>query len=219
MRDPRHLSGARAVVVTLPTEIDISNADRVGEELCAAFAPGVTTVIADMTDTRFCDSSGISMLVVAHQKAVTSDAELRLVAVSTAVRRALALVRIDHLLPVYPSLADALLPGPPPKTGPARLPGRWAATFPSRTRLLLLSAGCGQLAGDSWPGHSIAAIAPWPCPAGGILAATNVTRPSWIRWRYPAAGIRASADILGAIHGAQRGLLSPSWAGLGMRGR
>ncbi len=120
MRDPRHPGRARAVVVTLPTEIDISNAGRVGEELCAAFAPGVTTVIADMTDTRFCDSSGISMLVVAHQKAVTSDAELRLVAVSTAVLRALTLVRIDHLLPVYPSLADALLPEPPPKTGPAR---------------------------------------------------------------------------------------------------
>ena len=132
MRDPRHPSQARVVVVTLPTEIDISNAGRIGEELCAAFAPGVTAVIADMTGTRFCDSSGISMLVVAHQKAVTSDAELRLVAVSSAVLRALTLVRIDHLLPVYPSLADALLPGPPPTTGPASLPGRWAAPFPAR---------------------------------------------------------------------------------------
>jgi anti-sigma B factor antagonist len=103
------------VVVTLPAEIDISNADRVGDELVAAFAPGVKTVIADMTDTRFCDSTGISMLVVAHRKATASNGQLRLVVLSTTVLRALTLVRLDHLLPVYPSLADALEPEPAPQ--------------------------------------------------------------------------------------------------------
>ena len=118
MDDPQHVAPVQPwpVVVTLPAEVDIANADSVGEELCAAFAPGVRTVIADMTDTRFCDSSGISMLIVAHQKALSNHAELRLVVLSTAVLRALTLVRIDHLLPVYPSLAEALLPEPPPET-------------------------------------------------------------------------------------------------------
>jgi anti-anti-sigma factor len=77
--------------------------------------PGVAAVIADMTGTRFCDSSGISMLLVAHRKAIASSAELRLVALSTEVLRALTLVRIDHLLPVYPSLAEALKRGPVPE--------------------------------------------------------------------------------------------------------
>jgi anti-sigma B factor antagonist len=115
MGHPQHVAPAqpRAVVVTLPAEIDIANADSVGEELSAAFAPGVRTVIADMTGTRFCDSSGISMLIVAHQNALSNHAELRLVVLSTAVLRALTLVRIDHLLPVYPSLAEALRPKPP----------------------------------------------------------------------------------------------------------
>lgn len=118
MRDPQRVTRAqtRQVVVTLPAEIDISNAGGLAEQLCAAFMPGVRTVIADMTDTRFCDSSGISMLILAHKRALTSDAELRLVALSTAVLRALTLVRIDHLLPVYPSLAEALLPEPPAET-------------------------------------------------------------------------------------------------------
>jgi anti-sigma B factor antagonist len=118
MDDPQHVTPAqpRAVVVTLPAEIDISNADSLAEQLCAAFAPGVRTVIADMTGTRFCDSSGISMLILAHKKALTNNAELRLVALSAAVLRALTLVRIDLLLPVYPSLAEASLPGPPAET-------------------------------------------------------------------------------------------------------
>jgi anti-sigma B factor antagonist len=123
MRDPERGTRAwtRPVVVTLPVEIDISNAGRIGEELCAAFAPGVRTVIADMTGTRFCDSTGISMLVLAHRKALANNAELRLVALSTAVLRALTLVRIDHFLPVYASLADALQPGPPPEMATNRL--------------------------------------------------------------------------------------------------
>ena len=111
---------ARPAVVTLPAEIDISNAERIGEELCAAFAPGVRVVIADMTATRFCDSSGISILVLAHRKALTNKAELRLVAAATAVLRALTVVRLDHLLPVYSSLAEALAAGISPKTATAR---------------------------------------------------------------------------------------------------
>ena len=139
MRDPQRgtPAPARPVVVTLPTEIDISNAERLGEDLCAAFAVGATTVIADMTRTRFCDSSGISMLVMAHRKAVASHAELRLVALSTAVLRALTLVRIDHFLPVYPSVADALRPGPPPELATDRLPDRrtaGSAISPARLR-------------------------------------------------------------------------------------
>jgi anti-anti-sigma factor len=121
MHDPQRRT--QPVVVTLPAEIDIANADCVGEELCAAFAPGIRTVIADMTGTRFCDSSGISVLVVAHRKAIASNAELRLVAVTTEVLRALTLVRIDHLLPVYPSLAEALKHEPVPEPPTVRLSG------------------------------------------------------------------------------------------------
>jgi anti-sigma B factor antagonist len=118
MRDPQ--CRTQPVVVTLPAEIDISNAGRVGDELCAALAPGISTVIADMTGTRFCDSSGISMLVMAYRKATASNVELRLVAVTTEVLRALTLVRIDHLLPVYPSLAEALKPEPAQEPPAAR---------------------------------------------------------------------------------------------------
>jgi anti-anti-sigma factor len=103
--DPQHLP---AVVIALPAEIDMANADRVGQQLGAALAPGVATVIADMTATRFCDSSGINMLVRAHGQAAANGTELRLVVPSTAVLRTLALLGLDQLLPIYPSLSQAL---------------------------------------------------------------------------------------------------------------
>jgi anti-sigma B factor antagonist len=109
--DPRYLP---AVVIALPAEIDMANAGQVGEQLDAALTPTVKTVIADMTATTFCDSSGISMLVRARNRATATRTELRLVVVSTPVRRTLTLAGMDDLLPVYPSLSQALAAGPQP---------------------------------------------------------------------------------------------------------
>ena len=107
--DPQHLP---AVVVALPAEIDMASSDRVAEQFGAAFAPGVKTVIADMTATRFCDSSGISVLVRAHKQAAANGVQLRLVVLSTVVLRSLRLVQLDYLLPIYPTLGQALAAGP-----------------------------------------------------------------------------------------------------------
>jgi len=95
------------IVVTLPAEIDITNARRLGGELGTALA-SATMVIADMSATTFCDSSGIRILLLAHEQAAAAAIDLRLVVPSAAVLRALALVGADRLLPVYPSLQDAL---------------------------------------------------------------------------------------------------------------
>jgi anti-sigma B factor antagonist len=119
MGGSRHLmpSRARTVVVTMPAEIDITNADRIGGELSAAVTGGAGIVVADMTGTTFCNSSGISVLVLAHRQAAANGAELRLVVPSAAVLRALKLVRMDRLLPIYPSLDAAVAPGTAPETG------------------------------------------------------------------------------------------------------
>jgi anti-anti-sigma factor len=120
---PLTRSRARPVVITMPAEIDITNADRIGRELSAAIAAGAGIVIADMTGTTFCNSSGISVLVLAHRQAAANGAELRLAVPAAAVLRALKLVRMDSLLPIYPSLDAALAPqaAPEPKL-PAPVP-------------------------------------------------------------------------------------------------
>ena len=117
MSDTGHLARtqARPVVVTLPAEIDITNADAIGAALSFAIARSAGIVIADMTGTRFCNSSGISMLVQAHRQAAANQAELRLVVLCAAVLRALKLVRMDFLLPIYPSLDAALAPEAAPE--------------------------------------------------------------------------------------------------------
>jgi anti-sigma B factor antagonist len=139
-------SRARVVVVTMPAEIDVTNADRIGGELSAAIASGAGIVVADMTGTRFCNSSGISMLVLAHRQAAANGAELRLVVLSAAVLRALKLVRMDCLLPIYPSLDAALTSeaGPEPEL-PACVPAAAGAPQPFLTEVVAFPGRRGRV--------------------------------------------------------------------------
>lgn len=94
-------------VVTLPARIDTAASRALCGQLGSALA-SATTVIADMTATRFCDSSGVHILLLAQEQAAATGVELRLIVRSAAVLRALAAMGADWLLPVYPSLEDAL---------------------------------------------------------------------------------------------------------------
>ncbi len=52
------------VVVVLQAEIDVTNSELVHDRLMAAATPGVGVVIADMTSTTFCDSSGVHAVIL-----------------------------------------------------------------------------------------------------------------------------------------------------------
>lgn len=96
------------VIVTLPHEVDLTNAGSVGEQLAAACAVGSATVIADMTTTTFCDSTGIRVLVLACQQASDHGIKLRLLVTRPGVWRAIKVMGADSVLAVYQSLDEAL---------------------------------------------------------------------------------------------------------------
>jgi anti-sigma B factor antagonist len=95
----------------LPAEVDVTNAQRVLEDLTAALGNGAKVLIADMSATTFCDSAGVAALVHARQKAVANQARLRIVTQSPAVQRVLSLTSVDTLIPVFPTLDDAQAAG------------------------------------------------------------------------------------------------------------
>ena len=105
-------------VVTLPAEIDVTNADTTREELLAVLNQGAAMLVADMSKTVFCDSSGVSALVRVFRHATTSGAAIRLVVSTPAVQRVLSITGVDRLVDVYPSVA-ASLAGPNGQADPA----------------------------------------------------------------------------------------------------
>jgi anti-anti-sigma factor len=97
------------IVVPLPAEIDVTNSPEIYERLVAALAPGVDVVIADLTSTSFCDSSGVHAIMHAHELAAARGIRLRLaVSPGGTVPRVLQLTGVDSLMPIYTSLQDAM---------------------------------------------------------------------------------------------------------------
>ena len=101
-----------AVVVCLPDEIDMSNHRQAGEQLAAALRAGHPVVIADLSQTVFCDSAGIRILCRAHQDAASRGAELRFVISHPGVLRVLQVTGADQILHIYPT-PESAHPGNP----------------------------------------------------------------------------------------------------------
>jgi anti-sigma B factor antagonist len=95
-------------VVALPDEIDLSNAPAVQEGLLSALSERPAVLIADMTQTVFCDSAGVRAVMLVHKQAVATDCELRLVIGSAGVMRIFTLIGADQLVGVYQRLDSAL---------------------------------------------------------------------------------------------------------------
>jgi anti-sigma B factor antagonist len=97
------------VVVVLPAEIDVTNSEFVHDKLVAALTPGVGVVVADMTSTSFCDSSGVHAVIFANETAAARGVQMRIaVSPEGSVRRVLQLIGVAGVVPVYPSLAEAI---------------------------------------------------------------------------------------------------------------
>jgi anti-sigma B factor antagonist len=95
-------------VVAAPEEIDITNVPDLRAALLQASAGRPGSLVADLTQTRFCDSSGLHTLLGAHKRARAEGSELLLVIPSAAVLRVFAITRIDRMIPNFTSLDDAL---------------------------------------------------------------------------------------------------------------
>ena len=118
---PVRWTGKQAVVV-LPEQIDVSNAGQIRELLLVVINRGARALIVDMSTTTSCDYAAADALARAHQRAVASGTELRLVVFSAVARRA-RLSGIDRLVPAYPFLEVAVATQPALPARSACAPG------------------------------------------------------------------------------------------------
>ena len=105
---------ALTVVVTVATEVDVTTAPQLDAALLTACST-CPTVVVDMSQTAFCDSSGLTALVQAHQRAQANGGELRLVITTPQVLSTFTVTGADRMFPIFASLSDALAAGPVPR--------------------------------------------------------------------------------------------------------
>ena len=95
-------------VVTVPEEVDVTNALVLRAALLEAAADGCPALVVDMTRTRFCDSAGLRVLVDAHKRVVAEGGALVLAVPAAAVLRVLEITGIDQVIPSFASLDEAV---------------------------------------------------------------------------------------------------------------
>jgi anti-anti-sigma factor len=95
-------------MVIAPEEIDICNSDQFRAALAEAATLGNDRVLVDMSQTQFCDSTGLHALVRAHQRAQAAGGDVLLVMSGGPVRRLLAVTGVERVIRGFHTLAEAL---------------------------------------------------------------------------------------------------------------
>lgn len=96
-------------IVKVLGEIDLATAPQLGDQL-AELPPDCGTVIVDLSEVTFLDSTGLSVLV-ANWKRFSNDEEkgdLRLVVNRPAIQRVLEVTGLAQVFGVFSSLEEAI---------------------------------------------------------------------------------------------------------------
>jgi len=93
-------SEGSATVLTLTGELDLASAPTLEDELGKALTGAGGRVVVDLRELEFIDSTGLSVLVKAHQRAQERDSEFAVVRGGAQVQRLLALTGLEDRLTV-----------------------------------------------------------------------------------------------------------------------
>jgi anti-sigma B factor antagonist len=107
--EPDQLSWVNGVPVIRPAdEVDATNAASLRAAIQSATPAGGETVVVDMSETAFCDSTGLNVLVRAHKRLEEGGGQLRLVAREATLLRIFQVTGMDSMFAMFGSLAEAL---------------------------------------------------------------------------------------------------------------
>lgn len=91
-------NGGDLLVVAVRGELDIATVDQFEEALATARASSPATLVIDLRELEFMDSTGLRAILLADQKATEDGLALALIRGPQAVHRVLELTRVtDHL--------------------------------------------------------------------------------------------------------------------------
>ncbi|MGW4056645.1 STAS domain-containing protein [Amycolatopsis sp. NPDC004747] len=92
---------AGVVTVHCAGELDLESAPELRDALLGPIHAGARGVVADLTETTFCDSTIFSVLVEAYRAATARNVPYAIAAGETAVVRPLQILGLDRLLPLH----------------------------------------------------------------------------------------------------------------------
>jgi anti-anti-sigma factor len=99
----------RYSLIRLQSEkLDTMVAPALKSELVVLNADGVKNLIIDLTETRYCDSSGLSAILVANRLCKNANGVLIVTGLQEPVKKLIAISQLDSILKITPDLAAAI---------------------------------------------------------------------------------------------------------------
>jgi anti-sigma B factor antagonist len=92
------LNAGRASVISVSGELDLASSAALEEELTRATESDAELVVLDLRELEFMDSTGLSTLVKAHQRAEEAGKQFGLVRGPQQVQRLLSLTGVEERL-------------------------------------------------------------------------------------------------------------------------
>jgi anti-sigma B factor antagonist len=97
-----------AFVVQAFGELDYQHAPVFRDEMAKAWESEVSSVVIDVTELTFCDSTGVGELILSLQRSQALDIRLSLVGVHGTLERILTITGLRPAFELFPSVEDAL---------------------------------------------------------------------------------------------------------------
>ena len=96
-----------AVIKVKSEKLDTLIAPSLKSELVILNTDGVSNIIIDLTDTRYCDSSGLSAILVANRLCKNGSGKFVLTGLQDAVKRLITISQLDSILTITNTLEEA----------------------------------------------------------------------------------------------------------------
>jgi anti-sigma B factor antagonist len=95
-------------VVSVTGEIDLATGPELERALHGLPEEGVASLIVDLTDCSFMDSTGLHLLVRTQRRFDRSSGRVAVVSANRSILKVLEITRLDQLFAIYPTRAAAL---------------------------------------------------------------------------------------------------------------
>ena len=97
-----------AVVKTKVEKLDASNAAELKSELLVLNKNGVNNMVIDMSETRYCDSSGLSAILSANRLCRDTNGRFALCGLNENVVKLIQIAQLDRVLTITNDQASAM---------------------------------------------------------------------------------------------------------------
>lgn len=97
-----------AVVKTKVEKLDASNASELKSELLVLNKNGVNNMVIDMSETRYCDSSGLSAILSANRLCRDTNGHFALCGLNDNVMKLIQIAQLDRVLTITIDQASAM---------------------------------------------------------------------------------------------------------------